>query len=251
MHRNCRVLTSLFFWLLATTAVWSQAFKHDYEGKGSWFLGFDLGTSLSVNENVHYADLFKTRIPTGGVVLGRTLTPRWSFRVSALCSSQIGHAPDPIYKTDKELYKPYDFYTAVGTFDLMLNVTNCFRHYDSRNWFDFYLVFGGGEIYRFGVSDHAKKWHHNVYPVDSDNAWFWTGKVGVETAWHVRRSLDLTAEVDLYATDNAYNGVSRPGRPCDWFLSVRLGLVYYLPNFQHRHRFANPKKPHLHWTNLN
>ena len=36
----------------------------------------------------------------------------------------------------------------------------------------------------------------------------------------------------------------------DFFVTAKLGIVYYIPNGQHRQRFANPRKYHRYWTEL-
>lgn len=243
------VSLSLMF-LTSVSAAWSQAFRHDYEGSGSWYIGLNAGNSLSMNENVHYSDLFTTKVPSASVILGRTFTPRWSLQFEGGISPQRGHAPEVAIKYKPQLYTPYDFYCAIVEGDVKLNLLNCFRAYDSRNWFDFNLVCGCGELFKFGMSEKVRQWQVDVYPVDAENYWFWTAKVGLEGAWHIRRSADLIADMNIYATDNAYNGVRGSNRFCDWFFTMRVGVLYYLTNLQHRHRFANQKRPHLFWQEL-
>ena len=250
MLRNCWILTSLILMALAQP-LWSQAFRHDYEGTGSWFLGMDIGVSPTLNENTDMTKFLSTRVPTGTLSLGRTLTPRWSIRLQGILSSQRGFPPKVAIAYKPDVYTSYDYYCAIANLDLMFNLVNCFRHYDSRNWFDLYLVMGGGELYRFGISSNVKEWHEDVYPVDSEDKWFWDAKAGLEAAWHITRCHDLTAEIDFHTTDNAYNGVSGRGRTLDWFMTIKMGIVYYLPNLKHRHRFANPKIEHKYWKNLN
>lgn len=222
--------------------------KKSYEGPGNWFFGFDAGTSLAMAENVTAEDFFLTEIPSGSVTLGRTMTPWASLRLSAGFQSQIGHASKVAVKYEPETFTPYRYHVAVGTMDLMLNVTNWFRRYDVRNWFDCYWILGGGVLYTFGMDKKVDAWDEEIYPVNSEELLTWTGKTGFEGAWHVNRAWDLTAELDVHATENAYNGVvDRIDRKMDFFLSLRVGMTYFFKNGKERHRYANPAKKHNYW----
>jgi len=65
------------------------------------------------------------------------------------------------------------------------------------------------------------------------------------------RECDLTFELDFHTTPNEYNGVTGGALVIDFFITSKIGIVYYLPNGKHRHRFANPKIFHRYWTELN
>lgn len=213
-----------------------------YEGSGNWFVGVDAGVSFAMNENVTGKNFFHLRIPSGSIVLGRTITPYWGLRLSAGVYSQLGHPHEKAVKYDPETYTDYQFYAGSGSLDLMLNLSNMFRKYDVRNWFDAYLIAGGGMLYKFGLDKKVDAWPSYVYPVDSQDQWFWNAKVGFMGAWHVKRSCDFTAELDGFFTDNAYNGVADGANKFDVFLSFRIGIVYYFSNSKGRHRYANPSK---------
>ena len=217
--RFCRLTTLML--LLATVSV-CRAQKSDrtYLGPGNWFVGIDVGTGLSLAENVIHDNFYKTRLPSGSIQIGRTLTPKWSLRVSAGVSSQLGHAPAPARRYLPDMFTPYQFELGVGTFDVMLNLANCFRKYDSRNWYDCYLVVGGGELYLFYVDDKVDDWYQDIYPVDRSKGWFWTAKIGHESAWHIKRECDLTFELDFHVTDNAYNGVKGGSQSSDFFVTA-------------------------------
>lgn len=250
MLRFCWVF-ALLMMLVTTPAAWAQSHKRSYEGPGNWFIGVDGGVSLALNENVTADNVMHVHVPSGSIQLGRTFTPRWSMRVTGGVSSQIGHPSKVAVQYKPKMFTDYHFYTAITTMDVMLNLSNCFRRYDTRNWFDGYLVVGGGGLFRFNVDEKVKYWYIDVYPVEYNNYWFWTAKVGFEGAWHISRTCDLTAEFDVFASDNAYNGVVGSPMFCDFFLSPRIGIVYYLGNRRHRHRFANPPVEHKYWTELN
>ncbi len=237
--------------LASASFCWAQKTDRSYEGPGNWFVGIDVGGSFSMAENVVYDNFFKTRIPSGSVQIGRTITPKWSLRLSAVVSAQEGNPPPNAVRYLSDVFSPYQFVLVVGTLDVMLNTANFFRKYDSRNWYDGYLVVGGGELYRFYVDDIVKGWMQDIYPVDYSKQWYWTAKIGYEAAWHVRRSMDLTFEIDFHVTDNAYNGVAGGAQAVDFFTITKIGVVYYIPNGKHRQRFANPKRYHRYWTELN
>lgn len=222
-----------------------------YEGPGNWFVGIDIGTSLSFSENVTYDNFYKTNIPSGNIVIGRTLTPKWSLRVSVGISSQVGNPSAGAVRYIPDMFSGYNFVMTVGTFDVMFNITNCFRKYNTRNWYDGYIVVGGGQLYRFYVDDKVKDWYEDIYVVDTFNHRYWTAKLGYQSAWHIMRECDLTFDLDFHATDNAYNGVEGGNRKVDFFVSARIGIVYYVPNSMKRHRFANPRRYHRYWTELN
>lgn len=225
--------------------------KRSYEGPGNWFVGLDVGTSLAMAENVTPEDFLKTEIPTTSIQIGRTLSPYFSLRLTAGYHSQMGHASKVSVKYDPETYSPYRFMLAVGTLDAMLNVTNLCRHYDVRDWFDLYIIIGGGTLYSFGFDKKVESWDPEIYPVDSKELLTWTGKVGLMGAWHVNRAWDLLTELDVHATENAYNGVvDRPDRQMDFFLSMRLGMTYFFGNGKGRHRYANPPVVHRYWKDL-
>lgn len=250
MLRFCWVI-SLVMIILAAPSVEAQNHKRSYEGPGNWFFGLNLGTSLAMNENVKSDNFFHTEIPSGSIQLGRTFTPWFNLRVVGLLSSQMGYPSDISVAYRQQMFNPYRFYAAISTMDMMLNLTNCFRRYDTRNWFDAYLVFGGGGLFRFNVDEKVRYWYIDVYPVEANNYWFWTAKAGFEGAWHVSRGWDLTLEVDMFASDNAYNGVVGTTRSWDPFLVMQLGMTYYFRNSRHRHRYANPPVVHKYWTELN
>ena len=247
--RFCRFATLM---LLLSSALVCRAQKHDrtYLGPGNWFVGIDVGTSLSLAENVIYDNFYKTELPSGSIQNGRTITPKWSLRVTAEISSQLGHPSAGAAKYLPDMFSPYQFVVGIGTFDVMINLANFFRKYNTRNWYDGYLVFGGGQLYRFYVDDKVDDWYEDIYVVDRFNHRYWTAKIGYEAAWHIMRSSDLTFEVDFHATDNAYNGVAGGTQKVDFFVSARIGIVYYIPNGQHRQRFANPRIYHRYWTEL-
>ena len=248
--RFCRITTLLL--LLASVSV-CRAQKSDrtYLGPGNWFVGIDVGMGFSMAENTKNGNFFKTELPSGTIQIGRTLTPKWSLRLTGGVSSQLGRPPAAAMKYLRDMYSPYQFVLGVGTFDVMLNLANCFRKYNSRNWYDGYLVIGGGELYRFYVDDKVDEWYEDIYVVDRSKEWYWTAKIGYEAAFHIMRACDLTFEVDFHATDNAYNGVTGGSQSLDFFVTAKLGIVYYIPNGQHRQRFANPRKYHRYWTELN
>lgn len=255
---------SRFYWLFSLTLLilaapsgWAQESARDYEGPGNFFVGFDLGSSFSIAENISSEDLYKTVVPTVSTTLGYHFTPRFGIRLAAMLTSQRGHASDKAIEWDKDnesnLYRPYMFYAATASLDLMLNLSNCFRQYDARHWFDAYLVAGGGQLYTFGFdSDRLEKWDSEITDkVDPNSYRYWQFKVGLEGAWHVARSCDLTVELDYYFAENAYNGMVGSSRTFDFFPSIRIGVAYYLPNMKNRHRFANPKVLHPYWKELN
>lgn len=250
MIRFCWVI-SLLLLLLAAPRLGAQNLKRNYEGPGNWFFGINTGTSHAMNENVHYDNFFRVEIPSGGLYLGRSLTPRWSVRMSGMVSSQLGHPSKVAVQYKPQMFNDYHFYAVISTLDVMLNLTNCFRKYDTRNWFDAYLVVGGGGLFRFNVDEKVRYWYTDIYPVEANNYWFWAAKVGIEGAWHVSRSWDLVAGADFYASDNAYNGVVGTSRAWDPFLVLRIGTSYYFKNKRLRHRFANPPIIHKYWTELN
>lgn len=250
-------LFSLILILLAAPVAQAQKSGRDYEGPGNFFIGFDLGSSFSIAENVNSEGLYKTVVPTVSGTLGYHFTPRFGIRFAGMITSQRGHASDAAVELDEEnmtdLYRPYMFYAATASLDLMLNLSNCFREYDSRHWFDCYLVLGGGQLYTFGFDKkRLEQWNPEITDVVDANSYrYWQFKGGFEGAWHVARSCDLTTELDFYFAENAYNGMVGSSRKFDFFPSVRIGLTYYLPNTKGRHRFANPKVLHPYWKELN
>lgn len=251
MLRLCLLPVLLIAMASAPSMIWAQHTKHSYEGPGNWFVGIDLGTSLALNENVSFSNALHTEVPSSTIQFGRSLTPVWSLRVTGGVSSQMGHPSAVAKKFLPEMFTDYQFFCAISTFDVMFNLSNCLRPYNTRNWFDFYIIAGGGGLYRFYVDRKVRSWYSDVYPVHSNRFWYWTGKLGFEGAWHVSRSLDIVAELDVHATDNAYNGVTGGTFPVDIFVSPRVGSVYYFNNGKRRHRFANIKKYHRFWKELN
>lgn len=265
--RKCRFILAMIVLLASATVCcaqeyyrsWAQMAKdgkpksddRTYLGPGNWFVGLDVGTGLSLAENTAHNNFYKTRLPSGTLQIGRTLTPKWSLRLTAGISSQLGHPSAGAIRYLSDMFSPYQFSLGVGTFDVMLNLANVFRKYNSRNWYDGYLVVGGGALYRFYVDDKVDDWYEDIYVVDRTKEWYWTAKVGYEAAFHILRACDLTFELDFHATDNAYNGVKGGTQPMDFFVTAKLGIVYYIPNRAHRQRFANPKIYHRYWTNLN
>lgn len=250
MLRFCRVILLLVL-LFAAPSSWAQGNKRSYEGPGNWFVGVNIGSSLAMNENVTADNFYHTEIPSGSFQFGRTLTPYLSLRAMGVISSQMGYPSRVAVQYKPEMFSAYRFYAAIATVDAMLNLSNCFRRYDTRNWFDCYLVVGGGGLFRFNVDEKVRYWYTDIYPVAANNYWFWAAKAGIEGAWHVSRSWDLKAEFDVYASDNEYNGVAGSSRILDPFMVIQLGVTYYLPNGQRRHRFANPPIVHKYWTELN
>lgn len=249
MRHITKLLILLF--AAATAPFMAQGQKH-YEGPGNWFVGIDAGVSLPMNENVTADNFFHVRIPSGGIVLGRTITPYWGLRLSAGVYSQLGHPHEKAVKYDPEEYDDYQFYAGSASLDLMLNVTNWFRPYDVRNWVDCYVILGGGMLYSFGMDKKVDQWPAYVYPVNSEEKWYWNAKAGIMGAWHVSRACDFTAELDCFFTDNAYNGVvDDKNKKVDLFLSPRVGIVYYFKNSMKRHRYANTSKNHIYWRDLN
>lgn len=219
-----------------------------YEGPGNWFFGFDIGSTMAMAENVNAEDFMKTEIPSGSIRLGRTMTPWAGLQLTVGNYSQLGHASQVAVKYEPKTYTPYRYYTAVGTMDLMLNLTNMCRKYDARNWFDAYLMLGGGVLYSYGFDKKVDDWDPEVYPVNSAELMTWTGKAGLMGAWHVSNGWDLTTSLDLHATENAYNGVvDREDRSMDFFLSLRIGMTYYFGNRKGRHRYGNRAVVHKYW----
>lgn len=250
MLRFCWVIIVFSIFLSAST-MRAQGHKRSYEGSGNWFAGVCVGTSHALNENVTYDNYLHAEIPSGSLQLGRTLTPYFSLRVMGLMSAQMGYPSKVAVQYKPEMFSPYRFYAVATTLDAMVNLSNCFRGYDTRNWFDAYFVLGGGGLFRFNVDERVRYWYIDVYPVAANNYWFWTAKAGIEGAWHVTRRFDLVAEIDMFASDNAYNGVVGRGRSWDPFLVFQLGVTYYFRNGQRRHRYANPPVIHKYWTELN
>lgn len=249
MHRYSQIL--IFILALATVPFVALGQKK-YEGPGNWFIGADAGVTLAFSENVSTDNFLHVKMPSASIVLGRTITPYWGLRLSAGFFPQVGYPHQKAVKYDPEMFSPYGFYIGSGTLDLMLNISNLCRRYDVRNWFDGYLIAGGGMLYSFGMEKKVLDWPSYSYPVQSVDAWYWNAKVGLMGAWHISRPCDLTAEIDAFLTDNAYNGViDQSASPFDIFVGVRLGIVYYLRNSMHRHRYANPAKVHRYWSDLN
>ncbi len=245
-----RHITKVLILILAVAAIpFGVMGQKHYEGPGNWFVGIDAGVSLAMNENVTAENFYHTEIPSGSIVLGRTITPYFGLRLSAGVYSQLGHPHEKAVKFDPETYDDYLFYAGSGSLDLMLNFANWFRRYDVRNWFDAYLILGGGMLYKFGLDKKVDEWPGYVYPVDSQDKWFWNAKAGLMGAWHVSRACDFTAEIDCFFTDDAYNGVmSKTSNKIDVFLSPRVGIVYYFKNSKGRHRYANiTKNRHIYW----
>lgn len=231
--------------------VTQQQGRKSYQGPGNWFVGFDVGTTLSMAENVDSEDFLKTKVPSGSIQLGRTLSPWVSLRMTAGFYSQLGHASKVAMKFEPEKYTPYRFHAAAGTMDVMLNVTNMCRKFDERNWFDGYLIMGGGALYSFGFDKKVDAWDEDIYPVNSEELLTWTGRVGLMGAWHVANGWDLTTELDVHATENAFNGVvDSSSRKMDFFSTLRIGMTYYFGNGKGRHRYANPKVVHKYWKDL-
>lgn len=251
MLRFCWVLYLLLCLLSAPLSGVAQILGRSYEGPGNWFFGVNMGASLAMNENVTFDNFFHTEIPSGSIQLGRTLSPLWNMRVTGMVSSQMGHPSKVAMQYKPDMFSDYRFFAAITTFDVMLDLSNCFRSYDTRNWFDAYLVFGGGGLYRFNVDEKVRYWYTDIYPVEANNYWFWTAKVGFEGAWHVSRGWDLVAEIDIHVTDNVYNGVVGTSRKWDPFVVLQMGMVYYFKNSRHRHHYANPPIVHKYWTELN
>jgi len=248
MHRIIKVLILLTS--IATVPLVAMGQKH-YEGPGNWFVGIDAGVTLAMNENVTPSNFFHTEIPSGSITIGRAITPFWGLRLSAGFYSQLGHPHEKAVAYDSETYNDYRFHTGVGSLDLMLNMTNWFRPYDVRHWFDAYLIAGGGVLYSFGMDKKVDEWPEYIYPVDSKELLTWSAKAGMMGAWHTARSCDLTFEIDCFFTENAYNGVvDEKTRKVDMFLSPRIGIVYYFKNSKGRHRFANAPKKHRFWRNI-
>lgn len=249
MHRIIR--TIILLTAIAAMPFVARGQKH-YEGPGNWFVSIDAGATLAMNENVTTENFFHTELPSGSLTIGRTITPFWSLRLSAGFYSQLGHPHEKAVTYDSETYSDYQFHTAVGSLDLMLNLSNMFRPYDVRNWFDAYLIAGGGVLYSFGMDKKVDEWPEYVYPVDSKELMTWSAKAGLMGAWHLTRACDLTFEIDCFFTDNAYNGVvDNPHRSIDMFLSPRIGVVHYFKNSKGRHRYANAPKRHRYWRDLN
>ena len=222
-----------------------------YVGPGNWFMGLEVGTSLAMAENVSAEDFFKTKVPSGSLQIGRTLNPWVSLRLMASIYPQLGHASAIAMRYDKETYTPYQYYAATGTLDAMLNIVNMCRKFDARNWFDGYLVLGGGALYSFGFDKKVELWDPEIYPVNSEELLTWVGKAGLMGSWHVAKAWDLTSEIDFNATENAFNGVvDREDRKLDFFLSLKIGMTYYFGNGKGRHHYANPKKEHRYWKDL-
>lgn len=249
MTRYVHILLLLIFLLPASTC-WAQKAGFDYEGPGSFFFGLDFGTSLSMNENIRYEDAFQTRIPSAGMQFGYAITPKWSARVTGLFSSQLGHPSKIVIKYNPNLYKTYQYNAMVVDADVMLNLTNCFRRYDSRNSMDLYAILGAGSLYTFGFDQFIDDWDKDLFAASSESLTLWNVKAGFNFAWHMTRAYDLQSEVDVFATDNKFNGIQGHNRPFDWFLSLRIGIVYYFHNGMNRQRFANPRKPHFYWKEL-
>lgn len=240
---------SIIFLLLFLMPAWTVAQKKkQYEGSGNWFVGIETGTTLAMAENVTLEDFFVTEVPGISIQLGRTITPWAALRLTAGYHSQLGHASNVAVKFDPETYAPYRFFMATATMDLMLNLVNMCRRYDVRNFYDGYLVMGGGLLNSLGFDKKVDLWDEEIYPVNSADVKSWTAKVGFMNAWHMNRSWDLTAELDFHATENAYNGVvDRPDRKLDFFLTLKVGTTYYFRNGKGRHRYANAAKKHLYW----
>lgn len=248
MHR---IIKPFILIAIAAMPFVTRGQKH-YEGPGNWFMGIDAGVTLAMNENVTTSNFFHTELPSGSISLGRSLSPYWAMRLSAGFYSQLGHPHEKAVSYDSDIYNDYRFHTAIGSLDLMLNLSNLFRQYDVRNWFDAYLIAGGGVLYSFGMDKKVDDWPAYVYPVNSEELLTWNAKTGIMGAWHVNRGCDLTFEIDCFFTDNAYNGVvDIETRLFDLFLSPRIGIVYYIKNSKGRHRYANPPKKHRYWRDLN
>lgn len=252
MKKMTRIIYILFLLILLLPASksWAQKAGFDYEGPGSFFFGVDFGASLSMNENIRYADAFKTEIPSAGVQFGYAFTPLWSARLSGLFSSQLGHPSAIVIKYNPTLYKTYGYNAFVVDADVMLNLTNCFRPYNSRNVLDFYAILGVGSLYTFGFDKFIDDWDKELFAASSESLTLWNAKAGFNFAWHMTRAYDLQAEIDVFATDNKFNGIQGLNRPFDWFTSMRIGVVYYFHNGMNRQRFANPRKPHFYWKEL-
>lgn len=250
MLRLCWV-TTLLIMLVSAPASWAQKHKRSYEGPGNWFIGIEGGTTHALSENAAQFDVMHVKVPSGSIQLGYLFTPRLGIRATGGVYSQFGYPSKLSVQMFPEMFEEYHFYSAITTVDLLLNLTNCFRPYDVRNWFDLSLVFGGGGLFRFNTDEKVRYWYLDIYPVNSNNFWFWTARVGIKGDWHVARSMDVSAELDFHATDNAYNGVVGTSHPYDVFVSPRLGVVYYFGNSKHRHRFANRQKVHRYWKELN
>lgn len=222
-----------------------------YDGPGNWFVGIDFGSGMSMAENVKAEDFFSTKVPSGSLQLGRTFNPWVGMRLAAGCYPQFGHPSKVAQKYEPKVYSSYAFYSATGTLDMLLNVTNMCRKYDERNWFDANLVLGGGALYSFGFDKKVKTWDEQIYPVDDNELLTWVAKVGLMGSWHVAEAIDLNTEFDVFATDNAYNGViDSSNRPVDFFSSIRIGFTYFFGNKKGRHRLGNTPLEHRYWKNL-
>lgn len=247
----CRYTQLLILILAIAAAPFVALGQKHYEGPGNWFVGIDAGVALALNENVTGSNFLRTKIPSGSITFGRTLTPFWGVRLSSGFYPQFGYPHKKAVDFDSEMFSPYQYFVASGSLDLMLNLSNLCRIYDVRNWFDAYFIAGGGMLYSFGMDKKVDEWPVYIYPVDSKEQWYWNAKVGLMGAWHVHRAFDFTAELDCFFTDNAYNGVADShSLAFDLFTSFRVGVVYYFRNSQHRHRYANPLRRQRYWKDI-
>jgi len=249
LNRNWILAIILF--LLSAPLVEAQNKVKDYIGPGNFFIGAEIGSSVSIADFTEGADIALTP-PTIGGTLGYHFNPYFGLRLQGLIISQRGHASEAAEALDSEVYKPYNFYALVGSLDGMLNVTNLFRTYDTRNVFDAYAVAGFGQLYTFGFSSHIKNWDPEVYFADYNSYRHWQWKIGIEGAWHLNRAFDITGEFDWFFTQSAYNGNKwHASSDLAHFPSLRVGAVYYFRNARQRHRFGNQKVLHPYWKELN
>lgn len=234
-------------------------FLKKYKGKDNWFIGANIGGSLSMSENTRFGNFFKISRPAMSLIVGKKFHPAFGVRFNLGYRPQVGRADWELSKYYSETFGNYDFKVAGGYVDGIVDLFNIFNRYkEDRRW-ELNAILGLGFNYTFGFDKEAaarmdkgcpnpENGTQFTYHIDTRNKGYFAGQFGLQGVYHIADAWDINAEVMLNGTDDAYNGVTytglgqdnvkNDGKPYDLYLDVLVGFAYHFKDQYGAHRFA-------------
>lgn len=265
-HRMDRLVES--YHLSADT---TNFLKH-YKGRDNWFIGANVGASLSMSENTRFTSFFKVARPAVSVTVGKLFHPSFGLRAMFGFRPQMGRANWELADAYPKTFGNYSYNMAAGYLDGMVDFISLFGGYKETCKWNLYGIVGLGFNYTFGFEKgmvnkmqkgcHADldfhtcpggcaiPSHMRTYTIDPTSKCYFAGHAGLQVNYHISDAFDIYLEGTVSGTSDDYNGVrysgydqakETEGRPYDIYADVLVGFSYHFKDHHGSHRFAYRK----------
>jgi len=209
----------------------------NYRWSDEWAIGFYVGANAALGENVRPRDIPKVTRPSLAVAVSKYFYPTVGARIQGMYNWQAGKANKEAVDAGYLGKGTYRFHNAAMFLDVLFNIHNILFRFKEDRRFQLVAFFGVGGNYTFGfekklLDDNWQEW----YPVSRDAHMYLALRAGLQANYQLTDKFDLTWDLAINATDDAYNGV-RYDDFYDGYLTTALGVIYHFKDEYSDRRF--------------